>query len=61
MMGVAFLTLFISNNLIGWLGRYYERMSPLEFWLMHAGIGGAGALLVVLLKRPLERTLAPPS
>ena len=61
MMGVAFLTLFVSNNLIGWLGRYYERMSPLEFWLLHAAIGAAGALLVVLLKRPLERTLAPAS
>jgi POT family proton-dependent oligopeptide transporter len=61
MMGVAFLTLFISNNLIGWLGRYYERMSPLEFWLMHAAIGAAGALLVVLLKRPLERALVPRS
>ncbi len=61
MMGVAFLTLFISNNLIGWLGRYYERMSPLEFWLMHAAIGAAGALLVLVLKRPLERTLSPAS
>ena len=24
LMGIAFLTLFVANNLIGWLGRYYD-------------------------------------
>ena len=32
MMGVAFLTLFVANNLIGWIGTFYEQMTPLAFW-----------------------------
>jgi POT family proton-dependent oligopeptide transporter len=61
MMGIAFMSLFVANNLIGWLGRYYERMSPIEFWSMHAAIGATGAVLVMLLKRPLERVLGAAS
>lgn len=57
MMGVCFLTLFIGNNVIGWLGGYYEPLGPLAFWLLHAGIGAVGALLVLLLAGPLRRTL----
>jgi POT family proton-dependent oligopeptide transporter len=59
MMGVVFLTLFVSNNTIGWLGRFYESLGPSGFWLLHAAIGAAGAVLVVLLKLPIERALAP--
>ena len=29
MMGIAFLTLFIANNLMGWIGSFYEEMTPL--------------------------------
>lgn len=57
MMGVCFLTLFIGNNVIGWLGTLYEPLGPLRFWLLHAGIGATGALLVLLLARPLRRAL----
>ncbi len=57
MMGVCFLTLFVGNNIIGWLGQFYEEMGPLSFWLLHAGIGAVGAVLVLLLHRPLRRAL----
>jgi POT family proton-dependent oligopeptide transporter len=57
MMGIAFLTLFVSNNLIGWLGRYYERMTPEAFWSMHAAIAAAGGVLVLLFGRRLSRVL----
>jgi POT family proton-dependent oligopeptide transporter len=59
LMGSAFLSLFVANNLIGWLGRFYERMGPIGFWSMHAAIGATGAVLVVLCRRPLERVLGP--
>jgi POT family proton-dependent oligopeptide transporter len=36
MMGIAFISLFISNNLIGWIGSFYEKMSPAQFWLLLA-------------------------
>jgi POT family proton-dependent oligopeptide transporter len=59
LMGFAFMSLFISNNLIGWLGGFYEKMSPAGFWAMHAAIGAAGGLLVLLFGRTLGRTLRP--
>ena len=59
MMGLAFMSLFISNNLIGWIGGFYEKMSPAEFWATHAAIAAGGGLLVVLFGRGLSRTLHP--
>jgi len=32
-------------------------MSPAAFWSLHAAIAGAGAVLCVALKGPLERRL----
>ncbi len=58
MMGVAFMSLFVSNNLIGWVGGYYERMRPIEFWAMHVGIAATGGLLVMVFGRGLTRVLA---
>jgi POT family proton-dependent oligopeptide transporter len=60
LMGLAFMSLFISNNLIGWIGGFYEKMTPAQFWAMHAAIAIGGGLLVVLLGRRLSRTLYGP-
>jgi proton-dependent oligopeptide transporter, POT family len=57
MMGIAFLSLFLSNNLIGWIGGFYEQMSPAGFWALHAGIAASGGLLVLLFGRQLGRAL----
>jgi POT family proton-dependent oligopeptide transporter len=57
MMGLAFMSLFVSNNLIGWIGGFYEKMTPIEFWAMHAVIAAAGGVLVLLVGRRLSRTL----
>ena len=59
LMGLAFMSLFISNNLIGWIGGFYEKMRPVEFWAMHAAIAASGGLLVVLFGRRLSRALQP--
>ena len=58
MMGVAFMSLFVSNNLIGWVGGFYERMRPIDFWAMHAAIAATGGVLVMLFGRGLSRVLA---
>jgi POT family proton-dependent oligopeptide transporter len=60
LMGLAFMSLFISNNLIGWIGGFYEEMTPAQFWAMHAAIAIGGGLLVVLFGRRLSRSLYPP-
>lgn len=57
MMGIAFLTLFMSNNIIGWIGRFYEQMSPASFWVMHAAIAATGGVLILLFGRRLGHAL----
>jgi POT family proton-dependent oligopeptide transporter len=57
MMGISFLSLFLSNNMIGWLGGFYEKMSPASFWLLHAAIAATGGLLILLFGRRLSSEL----
>ncbi|HXC56812.1 MAG TPA: peptide MFS transporter [Rhizomicrobium sp.] len=59
LMGTVFLSLFLSNITVGWLGGFYERMTPAEFWALHAAIAAAGGVLALLLRRPLQRLLVP--
>jgi proton-dependent oligopeptide transporter, POT family len=59
MMGISFLTLFVANNLIGWIGTFYEQMTPLAFWLLHAGIAASGGVLVLIFGPLLTRLLEP--
>ena len=59
LMGLTFMSLFISNNLIGWIGGFYERMSPAQFWTLHAAIATGGGLLVALFGRRLGWVLQP--
>jgi proton-dependent oligopeptide transporter, POT family len=61
LMGIAYMSLFVSNNLIGWIGGFYERLGPAAFWALHAAIGAAGALAVIAFGGPLGRVLEPPS
>jgi POT family proton-dependent oligopeptide transporter len=57
MMGTAFLSLFLGNNIIGWLGGFYERMNPVSFWLLHAAIASAGGILIWIFGGMLRRAL----
>ena len=59
MMGLAMMTLFASNTLVGWIGGWYERLQPAEFWAVHAAIAAGGGLLVVVLGRRLTHALQP--
>ena len=61
MMGVCFLTLFVANNLIGRIGTYYEKMTPTGFWALHAAIGAAGGIIMLLCSRGLAPILEPQS
>ena len=59
LMGLAFVSLFIANSVIGWIGRFYEKMTPAAFWAMHAAIAAVGGLLILVFGRRLSRTLHP--
>ena len=45
--------------MMGWVGSFYDEMSPAAFWTLDAAIGFAGALIVLVLNRPLTRALEP--
>ena len=58
LMGTVFLTLFIANFSVGWLGSLYERIGPLQFWAVHAAIAALGGILALVFGKRLERVLA---
>ena len=58
-MGVYYLHLFLCNNLVGWLGGYVEKMSGVNFWLMHAGLVGGAGLIMLIASRTAGRLLNP--
>lgn len=58
MVGCYYLAIFAGSFVSGWLGRFYETMAPAAFWAMHGAIVGAGAVLILLLGRPLLRAMA---
>lgn len=57
LMGAVFLSLFLGNLIIGWIGGFYEHMTPTAFWALQVGIGVVGAVIAMVLTRPLERLL----
>lgn len=60
MMGMAFVSLFIASVAGGWVGSFYDQMSPAAFWTLNGAIAGAGAILTLLLGPSLQRALAAP-
>jgi POT family proton-dependent oligopeptide transporter len=59
LMGASFLSLFVGSVIMGWVGSFYDQMSPSAFWMVDAAIGFGGALLVLLLGPMLRRELEP--
>jgi POT family proton-dependent oligopeptide transporter len=59
MIGVYYLHLFVGNVLTGWLAGQLEKMPATTFWLMHAGLMGVAALILLLVRSVAGRSLAP--
>lgn len=59
MMGVYYLAAAVCQFFLGWLGRFYEAMTPAQFWLLHTAVAGAGLVFLVVFGRPLARILTP--
>jgi hypothetical protein len=45
--------------LVGWIGGYLEKMPAGNFWLLHAGLVGAGAVGLLIVRSFAGRILAP--
>ena len=59
MMGGAFLALFAGIVIMGWVGSFYALMSSAAFWVLDAAIAFGGALLALLVRRPLASLVEP--
>ncbi len=57
MMGVWLATSFIGNFMAGWLGSYWSSMEKPNFFLMIAGVAASAGLSIILLNRPLRKSL----
>ena len=57
MVSSYYLSIFVGGVTSGWLGKFYEVMTPAEFWMMHSFIVLAGAVLVFIFYKPLARIL----
>ncbi len=49
LLGVVFLSLFVSNLLMGWIGSFYDRMGASLFWSLNTAIAACGVVFALLL------------
>jgi len=57
LMGGAFFAPFLGTVIMGWVGSFYDQMTPAAFWALDASIALNGALLIMAVCRPLMRAL----
>jgi proton-dependent oligopeptide transporter, POT family len=58
LMGSAYLSLFLGTVIMGWVGGFYDQMSPTAFWLLDAAIAIVGGIAVLAIARPVMRMLS---
>lgn len=58
-LGVFYLSLVLSNFIVGWVGGWLGAMPDTSFWLLHAAIAGAGAVGLFVARVLFHRRLAP--
>jgi POT family proton-dependent oligopeptide transporter len=57
MMGVWLAANFAGGFLAGYLGSFWSRMAPVEFFLMIAAIAAVAGVLILLCRWPLRNAL----
>jgi POT family proton-dependent oligopeptide transporter len=59
LMGGVFLSWFAGAVIAGWIGSFYDEVSPAAFWSVDAAIGLTGGVIVLALNGRLKRALTP--
>ena len=59
MLGVYLLSLFCANLSVGWLGALLEQMTSVRFWLLHAAIVSAAAILLMAIAKWGRHLITP--
>jgi POT family proton-dependent oligopeptide transporter len=57
LMGGSYLALFFASTIMGWVGSFYDQMGNAAFWTLDAAIALGSAVLILALKRPVNRIL----
>ncbi|HEY8351180.1 MAG TPA: MFS transporter, partial [Sphingomonadales bacterium] len=57
MVGAYYLSIFAGGMASGWLGRFYQPLSPAAFWALHGLIVAGGAVVTIAFRGPLVRIL----
>jgi proton-dependent oligopeptide transporter, POT family len=57
LVSACFLSLFAGLVLMGWVGSFYQTMSPAAFWAMDATIGFIGGAIILIVRKPLNDVL----
>jgi len=58
-MGTLFLSLFFANLLVGQLAGFWEKWSHADFFMVNASLAFIPFLIMLVIKGPLDRRLAP--
>jgi proton-dependent oligopeptide transporter, POT family len=58
-IGIFYLHLFAANNLVGWIGGLLEKMTAMQFWLLHAGLCGTAGVIFLVAGWLFGHLLAP--
>ena len=58
-IGIYYLHFFAANMIVGWLGGKLETMPAARFWLLHAALIGAAAILLFATRGLFGHLLAP--
>jgi proton-dependent oligopeptide transporter, POT family len=61
MIGIYYLSVFVGSTVSGRLGIIYERLSPVNFWLLHAGLVCLAGIVFILLAPKLRAVLSIPT
>jgi len=56
-IGAFYLHLFFGNTLVGWLAGLLSVIRGTQFWALHAGLVGAAAVLLLLIKLAFGKLL----
>jgi POT family proton-dependent oligopeptide transporter len=59
MIAIYYLSLFMCNMLVGWLGGLLDKMPGATFWTIHAGLIAAAAVLFLMARSVAGRILTP--
>lgn len=57
LMGGVFLSFFLGSVIMGWVGSFYDQMSPAAFWMLDGAIAIVGGLAVLVIAKPVAHAL----